>query len=107
MHLCSFCHLSSTLTLKTTPVDISLWAGIFITKDVKVDLGTLLSTTTSTLKYSAQKEDDGAVFTCRAKHIVGEPITSSITLNVTCESLHAIVCSFSQIGPEQLTIKLQ
>ncbi|XP_004075399.1 CD166 antigen homolog A isoform X2 [Oryzias latipes] len=57
--------------------------GIFITKDVKVDLGTLLSTTTSTLKYSAQKEDDGAVFTCRAKHIVGEPITSSITLNVT------------------------
>uniref|UniRef100_A0A3P9HTP2 Activated leukocyte cell adhesion molecule b n=1 Tax=Oryzias latipes TaxID=8090 RepID=A0A3P9HTP2_ORYLA len=47
--------------------------GIFIKQAVEEDPNTLLSTTTSTLKYSAQKEDDGALFTCRAKHIVGEP----------------------------------
>ncbi|RVE64912.1 hypothetical protein OJAV_G00131080 [Oryzias javanicus] len=57
--------------------------GIFITQSVKEDPVTLSSTTTSTLKYSAKKEDDGAEFICRTKHTVEEHASSPITITVT------------------------
>ncbi|KAF6725764.1 CD166 antigen-like protein A [Oryzias melastigma] len=57
--------------------------GIFITQSVKEDPVTLSSTTTSTLEYSAKKEDDGAEFICRTKHSVEEHASSPITITVT------------------------
>lgn len=41
---------------------------MIITSSMKVDPATGLSTSSSTLQYTATKEDIGAVFACAARH---------------------------------------
>ncbi|KAL3057496.1 hypothetical protein OYC64_007881 [Pagothenia borchgrevinki] len=70
--------LKNNTTLKADGKGISIQASVLV-NDV-----TGLSTTSSVLEYSAQKEDTDAVFTCSAKNtqaagIVSSPVTFSIT----------------------------
>ncbi|KAL6116002.1 alcam [Pungitius sinensis] len=51
--------------------------GISIEASVLVNPATGLSTTTSTLKYSAQKEDTDAEFTCSTQPTLGSKLSSS------------------------------
>lgn len=61
--------------------------GISIQTSVLVDPGTGLSTTSSTLEYSAEKEDADAEFTCSTQHPMGaELVSSPVTFTITCES---------------------
>lgn len=65
--------------------------GISIQTSVLVDPVTGLSTTSSTLQFSAQKEDTDAEFTCRSQHPVAEDLVSNpLTFTITCESLTAL-----------------
>lgn len=58
--------------------------GISISASVIVDSVTGLSTTTSSLEYSAEKEDKDAQFTCSTRHTEGAEITSTpMTLTIT------------------------
>lgn len=59
--------------------------GISIKVSVVVESSTGLSTTNSTLEYSAMKEDTGAKFECRADGLPLE--SSSVNFTITCESL--------------------
>lgn len=83
--------------LVITPFSFSLLAfsdrlfvfclGISIQSSVLVDPVTKLSTTTSTLEYTARKEDTDAQFTCSTQHTVGaELVSSPVALTITCES---------------------
>lgn len=63
--------------------------GISIKVSVVVESSTGLSTTTSTLEYSAMKEDTGARFKCRADGLPLE--SSSMNFTITCESL-SVLC---------------
>lgn len=64
-----------------------LCVGISIHASVLVDPVTGLSTTSSTLEYSAQKEDTAAQFTCSTQTSVGaELLSSPVTFTITCES---------------------
>ncbi|XP_061734030.1 CD166 antigen homolog A isoform X2 [Nerophis ophidion] len=66
--------------------------GISIQTSVEVDPVTSLSTTTSTLEYSANKEDTYAQFSCSSQHSVGKPMTSSpLTFNITYSTEHLIL----------------
>ncbi|KAK1899606.1 CD166 antigen like A [Dissostichus eleginoides] len=70
--------LKNNTTLKADGKGISIQASVLV-NDV-----TGLSTTSSVLEYSAQKEDTDAVFTCSTKNtlaarIVSSPVTFSIT----------------------------
>lgn len=61
--------------------------GISIQTSVLVDPITGLSTTSSTLEYSAEKEDADAQFACSTQPTVGaELVSSSMTFTITCES---------------------
>lgn len=51
--------------------------GISIQESVQVDPGTGLSTTTSVLEYSAEKEDTDAEFSCSTVHTLGARFSSS------------------------------
>ncbi|KAJ3591489.1 hypothetical protein NHX12_009433 [Muraenolepis orangiensis] len=58
--------------------------GVVIDVSVQVDPDTGLSSTTSTLKYSAEKEDADARFTCSTQHLTAEQLVSSpVTFTVT------------------------
>ncbi|XP_047450265.1 CD166 antigen homolog isoform X2 [Mugil cephalus] len=58
--------------------------GISIQSSVLVDPVTKLSTTKSTLEYSAEKEDAHAQFTCSTQHTVGaELVSPPLTLTIT------------------------
>lgn len=61
--------------------------GISIQTSVLADPVTGLSTTTSTLEYSAEKEDADAQFACSTQPTVGaELVSSPMTFTITCES---------------------
>ncbi|XP_028321209.1 CD166 antigen homolog isoform X2 [Gouania willdenowi] len=58
--------------------------GISIQSSVAVDPVTRLSTTTSTLVYSAEKGDAEALFTCSTRHVAGSELVSPpVTFNIT------------------------
>ncbi|KAM3875134.1 CD166 antigen homolog A-like [Diretmus argenteus] len=58
--------------------------GILIHASVQVNPVTGLSTTSSTLEYSAGKEDTDAQFTCGTQHTVGtEQLSSPVTFTIT------------------------
>ncbi|CAK6963537.1 CD166 antigen homolog A-like [Scomber scombrus] len=58
--------------------------GISIQASVQVDPDTGLSTTSSVLEYSAEKEDTDAQFTCSTQHTVGaELVSSPVTFSIT------------------------
>nr|XP_040038767.1 CD166 antigen homolog isoform X2 [Gasterosteus aculeatus aculeatus] len=64
--------------------------GISIKASVLVNPATGLSTTTSTLEYSAQKEDTGAEFTCSTKPTVGSELFSppaTFTITYSTENI--------------------
>lgn len=57
---------------------------------MQVDPDTGLSTTSSVLEYSAEKEDTDAQFTCITQPTVGaELVSSPVTFSITCESPNA------------------
>lgn len=58
--------------------------GISIRTSVLVDAITGLSTTSSTLEYSAKKEDTNAQFTCRT--VEEDLVSQPVTFTITCES---------------------
>lgn len=61
-------------------------AGVSIRTSVQVDPVSGLSSTSSTLEYSATKEDTDAQFSCSAQHNVGKELASSaLTFTITCE----------------------
>ncbi|XP_013867850.1 activated leukocyte cell adhesion molecule b [Austrofundulus limnaeus] len=63
--------------------------GIIIKNSVDGDSVTGLSTTTSTLEYSAEKADNEAQFTCRADHPLGNKLVSSpVTFTITYSTEH-------------------
>lgn len=74
--------------------------GISIHESVQVDPVTGLSTTTSVLKYSAEKEDTDAEFSCSTVHAMGPQFTSSsesFTITYSTENIMLQV-----IAPEPL-----
>uniref|UniRef100_A0A8C6T4H5 Activated leukocyte cell adhesion molecule b n=1 Tax=Neogobius melanostomus TaxID=47308 RepID=A0A8C6T4H5_9GOBI len=74
--------------------------GINIQDTVQVDPVTGLSTTTSVLMYSAQKEDTDAEFSCSTEHSLGQKFTSSsesFTITYSTENIMLQV-----IAPEPL-----
>uniref|UniRef100_A0A8C4EKP2 Activated leukocyte cell adhesion molecule b n=1 Tax=Dicentrarchus labrax TaxID=13489 RepID=A0A8C4EKP2_DICLA len=65
--------------------------GIFIKASVLVDPVTGLTTTTSELEYSAEKEDMDAQFTCSTQHAVGAELVSSPVIFTITYSTENIV----------------
>lgn len=62
-------------------------AGVSISVSVQKDPATGLLTTSSTLEYSAVKEDTDAEFSCSTQHIEDEEIVLPVvTFTITCES---------------------
>ncbi|XP_077422536.1 CD166 antigen homolog A-like isoform X2 [Vanacampus margaritifer] len=64
--------------------------GVSIRASVQVDPVSGLSSTSSTLEYSATKEDTDAQFSCSAQHNVGEELASSaltFTITYTTENI--------------------
>lgn len=87
--------VSSTLLRVFRLLLFVLCPGISIKNYVEGDSVTGLSTTTSTLEYSAEKADAGAQFSCRADHPLGDNLVSSpMTFTITCKSLISlpVVC---------------
>ncbi|XP_067364230.1 CD166 antigen homolog A-like isoform X2 [Channa argus] len=70
---------------------------IFIQTSVLVDPVTGLSTTSSTLEYSAEKEDTDAEFTCSTQHAMGSVLVSSpVTFTVTYSTENIILQVIAQ-----------
>lgn len=68
--------------------------GISIQASVQVDPVTGLSTTTSTLEYTAEKEDSSAQFTCSTQHTVDAELVSSpviFTITYSTENVNLMV----------------
>ncbi|XP_037325570.1 CD166 antigen homolog isoform X2 [Pungitius pungitius] len=66
--------------------------GISIEASVLVNPATGLSTTTSTLKYSAQKEDTDAEFTCSTQPTLGSKLSSSpATFTITYSTENVVL----------------
>lgn len=66
--------------------------GIAIEASVQVDPVTGLSTTSSTLKYSAEKKDTDAQFTCSTQHNVGaELVSSPVSFTITYSTENIIL----------------
>lgn len=62
-------------------------AGVSISVSVQKDPATGLLTTSSTLEYSAMKEDTDAEFSCSTQHLeVEEMVSPVVTFTITCES---------------------
>uniref|UniRef100_A0A8C6NJL6 Activated leukocyte cell adhesion molecule b n=1 Tax=Nothobranchius furzeri TaxID=105023 RepID=A0A8C6NJL6_NOTFU len=71
--------------------------GISIKSSVLVDPDTGLSTTVSTLEYSALKSDAGAQFTCSTQHPLGEKLVSSpVNFTITYSTEHITL----RVSPE-------
>uniref|UniRef100_A0A4W5QJT2 Activated leukocyte cell adhesion molecule b n=1 Tax=Hucho hucho TaxID=62062 RepID=A0A4W5QJT2_9TELE len=64
--------------------------GIIISSNVKVDEVTGLTTTSSTLQYSAEKGDTKALFTCGALNTLSSPVSFTVTYPTERISLHVI-----------------
>uniref|UniRef100_A0A4W5QFJ3 Activated leukocyte cell adhesion molecule b n=1 Tax=Hucho hucho TaxID=62062 RepID=A0A4W5QFJ3_9TELE len=60
------------------------------TSNVKVDEVTGLTTTSSTLQYSAEKGDTKALFTCGALNTLSSPVSFTVTYPTERISLHVI-----------------
>nr|XP_057936349.1 CD166 antigen homolog isoform X2 [Doryrhamphus excisus] len=69
---------ANILWLKNSKPLLDDGKGISIRASVKVDPVTGLSTTSSTLEYSANKEDTDAQFSCSSQHDVGQQLTSPL-----------------------------
>ncbi|KAM9358827.1 CD166 antigen homolog A-like [Symphorus nematophorus] len=71
--------------------------GISIHASVQVDEATGLSTTTSTLEYSAEKEDTGAQFTCSTQHTAdAELVSSSVVFTITYSTENIVLQVIAQ-----------
>ncbi|KAM9451966.1 CD166 antigen homolog A-like isoform 1-T1 [Salvelinus alpinus] len=64
--------------------------GIIISSNVKVDEVTGLTTTSSTLQYTAEKGDTAALFTCGALNTLSPPVSFTVTYPTERISLHVI-----------------
>ncbi|XP_061638730.1 CD166 antigen homolog A-like isoform X1 [Phyllopteryx taeniolatus] len=74
--------------------------GISIRASVQVDPVSGLSSTSSTLEYSATKEDTDAQFSCSARHNVGKELASSaLTFTITYSTENIVL---QVIAPEPL-----
>ncbi|XP_010764362.1 CD166 antigen homolog isoform X2 [Notothenia coriiceps] len=95
--------LKNNTTLKADGKGISIQASLLV-NDV-----TGLSTTSSVLEYSAQKEDTDAVFTCSTKNtlaagIVSSPVTFSITYS-TENLILQVTAQDSLVEGDSMTLK--
>ncbi|XP_008289743.1 CD166 antigen homolog [Stegastes partitus] len=83
--------------------------GISIEPTVLVDPITGLSTTTSTLVYSAEKEDTDAQFTCSTQPTVGSELVSSpVTLTITYSTENIVLQVIAQeplVEGDNVTLK--
>lgn len=85
--------------------------GINIQDTVQVDPVTGLSTTTSVLMYSAQKEDTDALFSCSTEHSLGQKFSSSsenftityLTEKITLE----VISSEPLVEGDSVTLKCE
>uniref|UniRef100_A0A3Q2YJ14 Activated leukocyte cell adhesion molecule b n=1 Tax=Hippocampus comes TaxID=109280 RepID=A0A3Q2YJ14_HIPCM len=74
--------------------------GVSIRASVQVDPVSGLSSTSSTLEYSATKEDTDAQFSCSAQHNVGKELASSaLTFTITYSTENIVL---EVIAPEPL-----
>uniref|UniRef100_A0A8C7WHH6 Activated leukocyte cell adhesion molecule b n=1 Tax=Oncorhynchus mykiss TaxID=8022 RepID=A0A8C7WHH6_ONCMY len=64
--------------------------GITISSKVKVDEVTGLTTTSSTLQYTAEKGDTDALFTCGTLNALSSPVSFTVTYPTERVSLHVI-----------------
>uniref|UniRef100_A0A4W5QSD4 Activated leukocyte cell adhesion molecule b n=1 Tax=Hucho hucho TaxID=62062 RepID=A0A4W5QSD4_9TELE len=64
--------------------------GVIISSKVKVDEVTGLTTTSSTLQYTAEKGDTDALFTCGALNTLSSPVSFTVTYPTERVSLHVI-----------------
>eukprot|EP00063_Salmo_salar_P095462 XP_014070297.1 PREDICTED: CD166 antigen homolog isoform X2 [Salmo salar] len=64
--------------------------GIIISSNVKVDEVTGLTTTSSTLQYTAEKGDTATLFTCGALNTLSSPVSFTVTYPTERISLHVI-----------------
>lgn len=86
-------------------------SGISIQTSVLVDPVTGLSTTASTLEYSAEKEDKNAQFTCSTRDAVGtELVSPPVTFTITYSTEIIVLTAISQ-GPlvegDNVTLKCE
>ncbi|XP_017292710.1 CD166 antigen homolog A isoform X2 [Kryptolebias marmoratus] len=82
--------------------------GISIRNSVAVDAVTGLSTTSSTLEYSAEKVDSVAQFACRADHPLGNGLVSSpvtFTITYSTENISLQVVPQNPVDGDDLTLK--
>ncbi|GAA6225710.1 CD166 antigen homolog A-like [Lates japonicus] len=83
--------------------------GISIQASVLVDPDTGLSTTTSMLEYSAEKEDTDAQFTCSTQHTVGtELVSSPVTFTITYSTENIVLQVIAQeplVEGDNVTLK--
>ncbi|XP_026219195.1 CD166 antigen homolog isoform X1 [Anabas testudineus] len=85
--------------------------GISIQTSVLVDPITGLSTTSSTLEYSAEKEDADAQFACSTQPTVGaELVSSSMTFTITYSTENIVLQVFAQdplVEGDNVTLKCE
>ncbi|XP_039986060.1 CD166 antigen homolog isoform X2 [Xiphias gladius] len=83
--------------------------GVSIQASVLVDPVTGLSTTSSILEYSAEKEDTDAKFTCSTQHIVGaELVSSPVTFTITYSTENIVLQAIAQdplVEGDNVTLK--
>lgn len=81
--VCMLMLLSSSLYFPSSVV-------VVITHSMKLDPATGLSTTSSTLQYTATKEDVGAVFACLSTHELINQETDLEPFPVHCKCCHQV-----------------
>ncbi|CAB1417481.1 unnamed protein product [Pleuronectes platessa] len=82
--------------------------GISIEASVLVDPVTGLSTTSSVLEFSAEKEDTDAVFTCSTVHVTGELVSSPVTFTITYSTENIVLKVIAQdplVEGDNVTLK--
>ncbi|CAJ1065270.1 CD166 antigen homolog isoform X4 [Xyrichtys novacula] len=83
--------------------------GVSIQASVLVDPDTGLSTTTSILEYSAEREDAEAQFSCSSQHSVGpELASSSVTFSITYSTENIVLQVIAQdplVEGDNVTLK--
>ncbi|XP_060928509.1 CD166 antigen homolog A-like [Limanda limanda] len=82
--------------------------GISIQASVLVDPVTGLSTTSSVLEFSAEKEDTDAVFTCSTVHVAGELVSSPVTFTITYSTENIVLKVIAQdplVEGDNVTLK--
>ncbi|XP_029964400.1 CD166 antigen homolog A-like isoform X1 [Salarias fasciatus] len=79
---------------------------ISIQTSVLVDPVTGLSTTTSTLEYSAEKEDKNAQFTCSTRGLLSSPVTFSITYS-TENIILTVIAEAPLVEGDNVTLKCE